>query len=112
LKDGFEPTDENVSTDLTARYSINRAICSYKITLVKIEVYFVRRKLGLSEIWTKQAVDNFLQGCIQTKDKVCNKLDYQTNSRDIYLFHLLMFQTVCFLPPAKEMQKFNIFTFS
>jgi hypothetical protein len=68
------------------------------------------RKLGMRN-W-KQAVDNFLLGCIQNKDKVCNKLDYQTNSPDIYLFHLLMFQNVCFLHPAKEMQKVNIFTFS
>ena len=41
--------------------------------------------MGLGEISTKQAVDDFLLGSIQTKVWVCNQLVYQTNPCDIYL---------------------------
>ena len=46
--------------------------------------------MGLGEISTKQAVDDFLLGSIQTKVWVCNQLVYQTNPCDVYLFHLLI----------------------
>ncbi len=48
------------------------------------------RKLGLGEILTKQAADDFPRGSIQTKVWVCNQLDYQTYPCDIYLFNLLI----------------------
>jgi hypothetical protein len=57
------------------------------ISLYKITWYTVIRKLGLL---TKQVVDDFPLGSIQTTVWVCNQLDYQTNPCDIYLFHLLI----------------------
>ena len=41
----------------------------------------VRAKLELA-ISLKHAVDDFLLGYIETKDWVCNKLDFQTNPSD------------------------------
>jgi hypothetical protein len=56
----------------------------------KTKAYTVIKNLGLGEISTKHAVDDFLLGYIETKVWVCNKLDFQTHPGDVYLFYLLI----------------------
>ncbi len=46
--------------------------------------------MGLGEILTKQAVDDFLLGSIQTKVFFCKQIDFQANPGDIYLLNLLI----------------------
>ena len=47
-------------------------------------------KLGLGEISSRHAVDDFLLGYIENLVWVCNQLDYQTNLGYMDLFHLLL----------------------
>ena len=79
-----------VSSNFADCCSTNWAIRSYWFNYYIQQNGILIRKLGLGEISTKQPVDNFLLGSIITKLWVCNQLIYQTNPRDIYLFHLLI----------------------